>query len=67
MGHPALPDPFATDERRALAELTAEKLSYGHSAGKVETKAEFIDAVASKKTIVNAAKRMLRAISFGVF
>jgi acyl-CoA dehydrogenase len=24
MGHPALPDPFATDERRALAELTAE-------------------------------------------
>ena len=24
MGHPALPDPFATDERRALAELTAD-------------------------------------------
>jgi acyl-CoA dehydrogenase len=24
MGHPSVPDPFATDERRALAELTAE-------------------------------------------
>lgn len=38
-------------DRERLAELTADKLSYGHSAGKVETKAEFIDAVASKKTI----------------
>lgn len=37
--------------RERLAELTADKLSYGHSAGKVESKAEFIDAVASKKTI----------------
>ena len=38
-------------DRERLAELSADKLSYGHSAGKVETKSEFIDAVASKKTI----------------
>jgi ketosteroid isomerase-like protein len=38
-------------DRTKLSELTADNLSYGHSAGKVETKAEFIDGVMGKKTI----------------
>jgi ketosteroid isomerase-like protein len=38
-------------DRRALDALTADALSYGHSGGVVETKAEFIDVVANKKTV----------------
>ena len=37
-------------DRTQLEALTAEALSYGHSAGKVETKKEFIDVIAGKKT-----------------
>src|SRR5262245_18069177 len=38
-------------DRAQLEGLTADGLSYGHSSGKVETKKEFIDVVAGKKTI----------------
>ena len=37
-------------DRAKLEMLTADALSYGHSAGKVETKKEFIDVIADKKT-----------------
>ena len=32
-------------DKKALENITAEKLSYGHSSGKVENKTEFVDAV----------------------
>ena len=35
----------------ALGRLVADQLSYGHSSGFLETKAQFIDVIASKKTI----------------
>jgi len=35
----------------ALGRLVADQLSYGHSSGMLETKAQFIDVIASKKTI----------------
>lgn len=38
-------------DRAKLEALTADALSYGHSGGKVETKKEFIDVIADKKTI----------------
>ncbi len=38
-------------DKAKLEALTADQLSYGHSAGKLETKAEFIDVIASKKTV----------------
>ena len=38
-------------DKSKLEELVADQLSYGHSSGVVETKAQFIDVVASKKTI----------------
>ena len=38
-------------DKAKLDALTAADLSYGHSAGVVETKAQFIDVIASKKTI----------------
>src|SRR5947208_16113209 len=37
-------------DRGQFEALTAEQLSYGHSGGRVETKAQFIDA-ATKRTI----------------
>lgn len=38
-------------DKAKLEALIADQLSYGHSAGKLETKAQFIDVVASKKTV----------------
>jgi len=37
-------------DRAKLEMLVADQLSYGHSAGRVETKKEFVDVVAGKKT-----------------
>ncbi len=34
-----------------LERLVADQLSYGHSSGLVETKSQFVDVIASKKTI----------------
>src|SRR5687768_17165462 len=41
-------------DRAKLESLLAPQLSYGHSAGKVESKTEFIDIVSSKKTVYKA-------------
>lgn len=38
-------------DRAKLEMLVDDKLSYGHSGGRVETKKEFVDVVAGKKTI----------------
>ena len=37
-------------DRAKLEMLVADKLSYGHSGGRIETKKEFVDVVAGKKT-----------------
>jgi len=37
-------------DRARLETLVADQLSYGHSAGVVETKQQFLDVIASKKT-----------------
>ncbi|HEX3862673.1 MAG TPA: nuclear transport factor 2 family protein [Stellaceae bacterium] len=39
-------------DKAKLAALTAEQLSYGHSDGRVQTKAEFIDGVVNRKAKV---------------
>lgn len=38
-------------DKAKLESLVSDQLSYGHSAGKLETKSEFVDVVASKKTV----------------
>ena len=38
-------------DKAALEALVSDQLSYGHSSGKVETKAEYIGVIAGKKTI----------------
>jgi ketosteroid isomerase-like protein len=38
-------------DKAKLEALVADQLSYGHSSGKVESKAEFVGVIAGKKTI----------------
>ena len=38
-------------DKARLEELVADELSYGHSGGVVETKAQFVDVIVSKRTV----------------
>lgn len=38
-------------DRGALERLVADQLSYGHSSGLVESKAQFVDVIANRKTL----------------
>jgi len=38
-------------DRAALERLVADQLSYGHSSGLVETKAQFVNVIANRKTV----------------
>ena len=38
-------------DKAALESLVSDALSYGHSSGRVENKAQFVDAIASKRTV----------------
>ena len=39
---------------KARLQLTADQVSYGHSDGKVQTKAQFIDGVIGRKAVVKS-------------
>jgi ketosteroid isomerase-like protein len=41
-------------DKAGLHQLTADQLSYGHSDGRVQTKAEFIDGVMTRKAVVKS-------------
>jgi len=41
-------------DRAKLEELVADQLSYGHSSGVIQTKAQFVDVVANRKTVYKA-------------
>lgn len=45
-----LKNAMISGERKALEEVAAEDLSYGHSSGKVEDKATFVETIASGKS-----------------
>lgn len=47
----ALRKAMIAGDRAQLEALVADQLSYGHSGGVVETKQQFVDIVASKKTV----------------
>jgi ketosteroid isomerase-like protein len=47
----ALTQAMISADKAKLEELVADQLSYGHSSGKIETKAQFVDVIASKKTV----------------
>ncbi|MBX9942681.1 MAG: nuclear transport factor 2 family protein [Reyranella sp.] len=46
-----LRDAMLAADGAKLAALLSDQLSYGHSAGRLETKAQFLDIVAGKKTL----------------
>lgn len=46
-----LREAMLTADRTKLTALLSDQLSYGHSAGRLETKAQFLDVVAGKKTL----------------
>ena len=50
----ALRKALLTADRGQLEKLSADQLSYGHSSGKVQTKAEFMDGVMTSKAIVKS-------------
>jgi ketosteroid isomerase-like protein len=41
---------MVSGDRTALSNIAAEDLSYGHSSGKVENKAQFVEAIASGRS-----------------
>jgi len=41
-------------DKAQLEQLVADQLSYGHSGGVIETKAQFVDVIVSKKTVYKA-------------
>jgi ketosteroid isomerase-like protein len=41
-------------DKTRLEQLTADQLSYGHSSGKVQSKAEFVDGVMTSKAVVKS-------------
>ncbi len=50
----ALRKALLTADKAQLELLAAEQLSYGHSSGKVQTKAEFVDGVMGRKAVVKS-------------
>ena len=46
-----LREAMLTADRAKLTALLSDQMSYGHSAGRLETKAQFLDVVAGKKTL----------------
>ena len=50
----ALRKALLTADKGQLEKLAADQLSYGHSSGKVQAKAEFIDGVMTRKAIVKS-------------
>jgi Domain of unknown function (DUF4440) len=50
----ALRKALLTADKGQLEKLTAEQLSYGHSDGRVQTKAQFVDGVIARKATVKS-------------
>jgi Domain of unknown function (DUF4440) len=50
----ALRRALLTADQAELEKLTADQVSYGHSDGKVQTKAEFIEGVVTRKAVVKS-------------
>lgn len=49
----ALSKAITTVDKAQLESLTLPELSFGHSGGRVENRAQFVDALVTKKTVLN--------------
>jgi ketosteroid isomerase-like protein len=52
-------------DRPALERIFADQLSYGHSDGRVQTKAEFIDALVNGKSVFKSISLSGQTVSLG--
>ena len=50
-------------DKAKLDALTADELSYGHSAGVVQTKAAFIDVIANKQTVYKSIELSSQSVA----
>jgi len=50
----ALSKAMTTVDKAQLENLTLPELSYGHSGGRVENRAQFVDALVTRKSVLNS-------------
>ncbi len=51
-------------DKTALEKITWPELTYGHSAGKVENRREFVDALVNKQSVINSIENVKLASTF---
>lgn len=54
----ALSKAIVAADKAALEKITWPELTYGHSAGKVENRQEFIDALVRKESVINSIENV---------
>ena len=59
----ALTKAMLAGDKAKLESLVADQLSYGHSSGKLEDKATFVNVVASKKTVYKSIELTKQTIT----
>ena len=50
-------------DRAKLDSLVSDKLSYGHSSGRIEDKKDFVEVIASKKTVYKSIELSKQTVS----
>src|SRR3954449_5575240 len=60
----ALSKATTTVDKAALENIVWPEVSYGHSAGRIENKAQFVDALVSKKSIITKIETTKTTMSF---
>jgi ketosteroid isomerase-like protein len=60
----ALTKAMLAADKPQLEALVADQLSYGHSGGVIQNKAEFIDVIASKKTVYKSIALSDQTVAF---
>jgi ketosteroid isomerase-like protein len=59
----ALTKAMLAADRTKLESLVSDKLSYGHSSGRLEDKKDFVEVIASKKTVYKSIELSKQTIS----
>jgi ketosteroid isomerase-like protein len=60
----ALSKAIVAADKAALERITWPELTYGHSAGKVENRQQFIDALVKKESVINSIENVKLSSTF---
>lgn len=60
----ALSKAIVAADKAALEKITWPELTYGHSAGKVENRKEFVDALVNKQSVINSIENVKLSSTF---